>query len=504
MDMSEVSFLKPISILARPTPFDDESWLGYLLRLSAANGYSGLADLGRLLKLTPQSLLMSEPAVTLSALGINFPKHKMPKREKVRMPGVGEKCAVTGRCRHFKVCPQCLAGDKHPYVRSSWDGPISFTCEKHRVMLLSECNHCGKRMSFEQKDLKQCECGAIYMDQMVPTIPPWVDKYSRIFQEAYAVSGEQIFKCSTDIERDAAAITYWLMEPIDEATGRRKPKVKRKDKELSYKDLQRLEPLLWNWPQSAIALVRMEVDATDSTSVTFLRRRLSVAHFDGIWELACAVESQLTREGAIWTESNRETILDPLRDTFTMKDLMRVTDLTHIQLIKLAVEGRIPGIPIGRRRALRPHLVDVPAYAYWSLHQTYRDTSSIAHAATDYGCSRSAMSAVVESGAIRSFSISPELKEKRPFAIELTKFSACLFRCATYSVTFPVQQRIYFNEWAIHPSLKTRSISLVSLLARIQQRRLHLFSDGPNPARLDALYISKWCLQALIDEMVAT
>ena len=146
MDLSEAKFLQPKQILVRPEPKKDESWLGYLLRLAAENGYTGLSDLGRVIDHTPISLLMSDPKTTMQSMGIQASNCKVPQPSKTRTSGLGAKLFATGRCRHFKVCPQCLFEDAHPYLRSQWDGPIAFSgcCPVHSCALLDACPGCGQ------------------------------------------------------------------------------------------------------------------------------------------------------------------------------------------------------------------------------------------------------------------------------------------------------------------------------------------------------------------------
>lgn len=502
MDLSDTEFLLPKKILVRPGPKKDESWLGYLLRLSAENGYSGLSDLGRIIDHTPILMLMSNPKATMQSLGVPAGNCKMPRLSKARTSGFGSRLSATGRCRNFKVCPHCLSEDANPYLRAQWDGPISFTCSKHHVMLLCECTQCGRRLSFDQRAFDRCECGAQYKNQIAPPIPGWFAEFKRIFSEAYLGSGASTFRSSTEIERHASAATYWLLAPLDAATGRRKWKVNRMINELSFSDLERLEPLLQNWPQSAVEAVKMEIGKEKRQQTTVLRRRLSAIHFRGMRDLARAVESKIAEEKSILAAAKHAAVIDTNPVRFTLHDIIRLTELTHLQLIKLAEEGRIPDMPIELMRTRNQYHIDVPDAVYLSLCQTYDETITISHAALRVGCTENAMKAVVRAGIVRSYAIAPEMKERRPYTVELTNFSACLLSYATYNDEPSYLKRQKFSYLARPTNLGACSIRWGALLDRIKNHELQLFSGVPDTKRLDDLYISRLSLQEFLQETV--
>lgn len=506
MNLYDTEFLQPKQILVRPVPKKDESWLGYLLRLSAENKYNGLGDLGRIIDHTPISMLMSNPKATLQSLGVQAGQCKMPRLSKARTSGLGSKLFATGRCRNFKVCPHCLSEDAHPYLRAEWDGPISFTCEKHRVLLLGECTQCRRRLSFDQRAFDRCECGAQYKDQIAAPIPGWFYEFMRIFSEAYSGSDAGTFRSSSEIERHASAATYWLLAPIDAATGRRTWKVNRKAKELAFSDLERLEPLLQNWPQSAIESVKMEIGKEKRKPTLLLRRRLSATHFKGMQDLARAVDSKIAEEKSFLAAAKQVAVIHTEQENFTFRDLMSLTGLTYLQLVKLAAEGRIPNIHIGRRlvgkRARSPFGIDVPSAVYLSLSQIYQETCTIAQAAVKVGCSETAMRAVTRAAIVRSYAISPEMKEHRPYVVELSNFSTGLFSHATYNDELPSQSKQKFSDWARLANLGSCSSRWGALLTRIKDHELQLFSSVPDPKRLDDLYISRLSLQGFLHETI--
>src|SRR5438067_12671300 len=150
-------------LLFSSAPMYDESFLGYLLRLTELNCLSTLSWLLQIAKIKKylQSKLSFAFNPTLDLLPL------------AQVTGVGEvelaalqyrpvslsqqfvkNYLVFGlpvqqymiRLRHPKICTACLR--EKSYTRRIWDlAPIT-TCVIHKCLLLDECPNCGKRISW--------------------------------------------------------------------------------------------------------------------------------------------------------------------------------------------------------------------------------------------------------------------------------------------------------------------------------------------------------------------
>ncbi|MCW3641368.1 TniQ family protein, partial [Burkholderia cenocepacia] len=55
------------------------------------------------------------------------------------------------------VCPGCLA--ESPYLRHHWEHAYVTACPHHRILLVDQCNACGKHLSPERLYIGLCSCG---------------------------------------------------------------------------------------------------------------------------------------------------------------------------------------------------------------------------------------------------------------------------------------------------------------------------------------------------------
>ncbi len=168
---SKVSASGKLLFSAKPKP--DESFFGYILRLTELNNYDhpnwilGLAGLPTLA--APKAAFVfgasSKSLKGLSQLaGVDVSQlvamlcPMQPGRffGDVRFFGQSvPQYLVRGKTP--KICPSCLAED--PYSRRLWDLAIVTACARHCRLLIDSCPKCGRRLSWSRTRLATCACG---------------------------------------------------------------------------------------------------------------------------------------------------------------------------------------------------------------------------------------------------------------------------------------------------------------------------------------------------------
>jgi hypothetical protein len=499
MDFSDVRFLSRNGLLVCPSPCNGESWGGYLLRLSVRNGYRGIRDLAGFLGLHAVSLLKAEPTTTLAKLGIEWAPKSAPvlrlqdgsRRRKVKL-------LYAGRSLTFRFCPQCLAEDKTPHIRSGWDGPISLACEDHDVALVAKCTLCGLVPSYHQRSHLACPCGAAYASQRSVPVPGYVTAVLSIFSEA-RVEIRDTFAGSTELERDASAIAHWLLEPLAAETGQRKRKVSCKYKALDLNTAATLSSHLSDWPRRAVNLIRMEYDMTGPAATWFLKRRLSVDRFEKMNRLVRALEESVVQEQELWHEENRLTLIDPRRASFGLRDLNALTGIDYQQLLKLCVRGVIPESRQGGVKVGRYFGVEVPAHVYRSIAKAYQETNSSKDAALQVGCQVDAVLGLIKAGCIRSYALTPSMVHRRTCPRDLAKFATYLFRHSVKGDDIAVTERVRFSDWVDGPYSHLSAKKWMKILVAVRAKKVTLYSTVTRPVALDELFLTRQGLRLVLN-----
>jgi len=152
-------------LVVRVPPESHESLLGFVLRLSEANGYPSsylLGELGdredpsRMGRLSAKGLsdlagLSDTQAQRLSMFG---------DRASARSIKVLDQELMADDCRLSfpQICPLCLADEA--VCHALWDLAFVSTCPVHGVALLSLCDACGKSLRWSRLHVTHCRCGA--------------------------------------------------------------------------------------------------------------------------------------------------------------------------------------------------------------------------------------------------------------------------------------------------------------------------------------------------------
>lgn len=503
MDLSEVRHLAQIRLLVRPKPIGGESWGGYLLRLSAANAYRGIQDLGTVLEKTWQAVLGGEPEDVVSQLGISVASQFTGIGFKPNVGAKRDKLFSLGRSQGFKVCPICMAEDKLPYVRADWDGPISHACKRHEVALISHCQECGKHLTYLQSSHLRCECGAEYTKQTPPPIPKSYVDFQLIFAEAFPKHPKGTFEPSTELERHASAICLWLLEPIEPKTGRRKAKTNCKSRELTLNFIDQLASVLCNWPHGALDAASMEIDKGARIPMSFLNRRLLTKEFAQLKKLVKAVEQEIKDDEAIVQANQCHIQVDKRKEFYSLTDLYKLTGIQHAQLKKLCESGEIPKTIVDTTPGIWHPKVEVPEQVYQSIAKAYRDTNDTKESSLLAGCSEDAIRGLISSGCISSYALSSAMSTQRIYPEALEVFRGDLLKLAEFNRQMMNSRQIKFSDWACGPYTPKTAKNWPHILNAIREKKVPLYRSKNQSSNLDDLFLTPADLRRAFDRRLA-
>jgi len=161
------------SLVFSAVPHADESFIGYLIRLTEVNHYETPAWILQLASLNNYLSKVSiafDETLNLKGLGsltgINAEQLRgllyLPsgvKRNKfVDYDVLGSAVPRIAISAHRpKICSACL--NEQCYVRKVWDLTAVTTCPVHRCLLFDECPKCCRTLPLSRKRISTCTCG---------------------------------------------------------------------------------------------------------------------------------------------------------------------------------------------------------------------------------------------------------------------------------------------------------------------------------------------------------
>lgn len=164
--------MKTINKLLRtPRPYFDESFMGYMLRLTEHNGYDSIswilsmAGVDYNLYNNNLSCIKLKDFTTLSEIiGINSSELNNMIYHLVQSEGIFKKYIVYGHSipnymlcfSNPKICPYCLR--QSGYIHKIWDISAVTVCPTHKCILIDECPNCKKPINWRRNHLSICEC----------------------------------------------------------------------------------------------------------------------------------------------------------------------------------------------------------------------------------------------------------------------------------------------------------------------------------------------------------
>ncbi|WP_297810804.1 TniQ family protein [uncultured Methylophaga sp.] len=166
-------------LLARPAPYESESFMGYLLRLAEINYYSTPFNIVKAgLENEPEKANVNDYVKLLSSGDIDLlgfselTQESVDTLESLRYPIVLASADHQPDIHEFfyydvpsnflrfaypKVCVECLR--ESSYHRSIWDFAPLTCCPEHDVLLVDYCIECNSQLTWNRKGVRYCQCG---------------------------------------------------------------------------------------------------------------------------------------------------------------------------------------------------------------------------------------------------------------------------------------------------------------------------------------------------------
>jgi len=155
-------------LVRTPRPYETESLLGYVLRVSEENGYD-----------TPTRMLKATGAAGVSGTSFDISLKvlsalvggEIANLSKLAYRETGSQnlyllgrpvCAKFGRSMlrlsSPAFCPHCVKDSG--YIDGIWDLALIAACPKHKCAVINRCHCCEKGLSYHRPGILTCNCGA--------------------------------------------------------------------------------------------------------------------------------------------------------------------------------------------------------------------------------------------------------------------------------------------------------------------------------------------------------
>ncbi|MBU3590657.1 TniQ family protein [Polynucleobacter sp. 78F-HAINBA] len=157
-------------LVRTPTPFEDESLFGYLLRISEANGYTSLAEVAPLAKLSVKQFNSKHLPVKKLAGILGFSQESLDRYKYIetsqslhpRIQLLGHDLSSANNARRLsiksRVCPLCIGSNG--YISAFWDLSLALVCPRHGIIATTKCAKCKNTLSWNRLGVATCRCGA--------------------------------------------------------------------------------------------------------------------------------------------------------------------------------------------------------------------------------------------------------------------------------------------------------------------------------------------------------
>lgn len=245
-------------LVIRSIPRRGESLLGFLLRVSDANRYSGVGALSRLAHL-PRTFLSRPCALQdlTSVLGDVVSSKQIEQWSYWRASpkkGVtfGETTVSTVDINliHPKVCPACL--EESGIARQAWDLRVVTTCWRHGCYLVDHCSECSSRLTWGRKRLLQCDCGSQFTKQPVGCAPAEAIAFTLVL-EAFLINGNTWVDPFPVPVRSLSAICrviWWFGVELAKPENAQRLAITKPSVCVGAKIVERGNNFVENWPSS--------------------------------------------------------------------------------------------------------------------------------------------------------------------------------------------------------------------------------------------------------------
>lgn len=154
----------PSRLVVTPKPQHGESYMGFVLRTSEANGYPSINTILRHAGMTDNEMRSARPPLEKLAPLYGRTVEDFSVLGETRttngrlLPLMNQSLhAIYLRSKHARVCPECVRD--HGHVQSFWEMRHAVACPSHGRMALSQCPQCHRPIDWWRRGLTTCSCG---------------------------------------------------------------------------------------------------------------------------------------------------------------------------------------------------------------------------------------------------------------------------------------------------------------------------------------------------------
>lgn len=195
-------------LLMRGKPKSDESFIGYLIRLTEQNHYDaptwilGLAGAKHRLNCAHEVTFKTERWLgNLAALtgteedelkSLTFPLADENKGEPLHSFFGQSLHKYLIRPDRPKVCPDCLK--EFGYCRAAWDIMLVTACPLHNKLLIDECPQCRRRLPYIRNRISHCSCNYDFRSAQASSLE---DKDVGLARHLHRMCGASFTECDS-------------------------------------------------------------------------------------------------------------------------------------------------------------------------------------------------------------------------------------------------------------------------------------------------------------------
>lgn len=348
---NSVAPLDSPALLLRPSKGEDESFLGYLTRLSTANHLTGRRALAKRLKLSEGELVTMEPSA-LQRLLLGDRSQADAHCERYRHAPELLLMRIDN-CTTTRICPLCFKeGRLHS---TQWDRPLTIICPIHQLCLIDRCPSCRQPISHRRAHIYVCTCGADWRKCPQSSKPAWLDRLYELFAPWRLKKPLEPVE-HFDRERRSLVVLLNFLPIVEQGTRSRKGRPESSMK-LDLSLIGNIGNLLGDWPANCERRV-LEMHEISRRFIWKLVLRMSKLQ---LAELRNAVKAPLRQK------RRKNQLLEVAQRKFqqpgpisTIGELMQLTGLAQVTIWKAIGAGTIKCTISGRGKSRTYKRITVP------------------------------------------------------------------------------------------------------------------------------------------------
>lgn len=179
-------------LVRTPKPADTESFLGYVLRVSEANGYDTPWHILKLSGISQDEMTKASIPVNKVASILGVKAKALDHIAYTTQGHLTEEYKVLGhslgssinqpilRLSSPALCPECVSADG--YIDAFFDLKLAVACPEHKRAVISHCPTCGEALRLFRPGLLTCRCAASLAEAAPVPVAPAVIDWMRILK----------------------------------------------------------------------------------------------------------------------------------------------------------------------------------------------------------------------------------------------------------------------------------------------------------------------------------